>query len=76
MDTKTHDTNPETTVENDKVKKVFLLGSTGGVGLWTAHYLLEQGYEVSTVARNQDKLVGLFEDRASDFKKVHNYDLE
>jgi len=30
--------------KNPSETKVFVIGTTGGVGCWTAHYLLDIGY--------------------------------
>ena len=46
------DTGENINNKNPEETKVFVVGSTGGVGLWTAHYLLDKGYKVSTMVRN------------------------
>ena len=55
-------------------QNILLLGATSGVGLWTAHHLLESNHKVSVLCRNPKKLDNLFKGKS--FEKVVTSDLE
>ena len=51
-------------------KNVLLIGGTGGVSLWVAHYLLKGNYNVSILIRNLTKLKTTFKEKANQFKNI------
>jgi nucleoside-diphosphate-sugar epimerase len=52
------------------------LGAKGGIGLWTAHNLIQTDHNVNVVCRNEQKLKDLFGSKKDKFKNVINMDIE
>lgn len=48
------------------MEKVFVLGGTGLLGLETVHELLNKGYEVSTIARNEEVMAEVLPEQVKD----------
>lgn len=56
-------------------KNILITGATGGIGESTARYLVEQGYFVVLVGRNQEKLHSLVEELSPN-ALAFSYDLK